>query len=330
MRLDRTLMELEVKRIPPDRALKLRGDCAWIRCWSHADGQERTPSLRLNLDGRYIGRFRCFACGFHGTWSDFAGHFHLKGGTSSVTDDADGLFIHTMSSGDVDDLLSDEGVNERRRIIENSPEFPIDMVWRGIRGWLLNAIGAKVVFDEHGPQVYLPIMMGREWTSGIYCTWEKRDRSYFNEPDPRIKRSVFPFNYAKSILADKEPGERMLALVEGPRDALNLLQNDIPAVAILGGTSVWGPPKLDAIMDLSPDGLVTAFDPDEVGQALTVKVRSDASKFISRSMIKRFRMRVTKRSDGVIFKQDPGNLSERDMIRFREGMASMSNRPAAS
>ena len=73
-------------------------------------------------------------------------------------------------------------------------------------------------------------------------------------------------------------------MVEGPRDALHLAEYGIPALAILGGSSVWDNAKAELLMQLEPSLVVLAFDPDKVGREGT-RVRSHLDTCHSRDLI---------------------------------------------
>ena len=53
-------------------------------------------------------------------------------------------------------------------------------------------------------------------------------------------------------------------MVEGPRDALNMLQYGFPALAILGSHN-WSQFKTDLVLLLNPSKIIFAFDNDEAG-----------------------------------------------------------------
>jgi 5S rRNA maturation endonuclease (ribonuclease M5) len=327
MSLDKESMIRELQRVPNDRSIVIKPDHAKLRCWNpeHKNGQENTPSLKVNLEGRYAGTFFCFGCGLKGGWGTLASHFGLRGASDRKGEDLERFNLRGKSSDIVKELTpqSDE-LSEKRELVMKSPLFPKNETWRGIRGWLLRDIGARIVFDDFGPQVYLPITMNGEWTSGVYCSWEKRDRSYINETDPRIKRSLFPYDYTKSLLKKLPKGKRAVMLVEGPRDALNLLQNDIPAMAALGGITVWNENKLSAVVDTYPDAVVLGFDPDDIGRKLTKAVKKGLKE--NGILCKRFKMEVRELANGKVHKQDPGNLNERDILRLKKGIENMLKR----
>ena len=70
---DRTIEEIKAKLSIVDVVSSYtqviqRNNSPWIRCPFHGNGNERTPSCKLNLDR---GSFYCFACQEHGSMFDF-------------------------------------------------------------------------------------------------------------------------------------------------------------------------------------------------------------------------------------------------------------------
>ena len=319
----------ELEQLPAERGAQFRGlddsRTCWLKCPWHGDGKDNTASLKVNLTGQYVGSWVCFGCFIHrdgvpkprgGKWSELASKLGMKGGSPASDDE---IQVPRIRDALRETLLgetdSNSESNKKRVLVKKSPKFPIKERWRGINGWLLHAIGARVVFDEHGSHVYLPIKMGREWCSGIYCTWDKQQLAYINETDPRIKRALFPYNYVVRLLRQMPKRARYLVLCEGPRDALNLLQYGIPALAVLGGITVWTSAKAEAVAELNPRLVVLAFDPDEVGKALTTVAKLDLAGY--GFLLRRFRMHYRVDADGRKRKEDPGNLGETRMLEIK-------------
>lgn len=283
----------ELNQLPETFGLKVSssGHRAKIRCPFHAGGNERTPSLSINLEGNYKGHWYCFGCGVKGSWNKLAKEIKLR----RVSDNG-------FSDIDVPTIPDEAPQFE----INGSEPVPNGFVWRNIRSDVLQKINARILYTIYGKKVYLPIEMYSETVGGITCAMKKSKTSYIYDKTP-VHKYWFPFDYVASL----SPSH--LVLVEGPRDALNLIQNGIPALANLGGIYSWNEEKIKYVMDLDPKIVVLAFDPDEVGQKLTAAV-SDKLRRLFQPHV-RFEMNAESSHSE---KEDPGNLTP-ERIAYLKG-----------
>ena len=118
--------------LAPFYGLRINGDSAWIKCPWHKGGNERTPSLKINLNGMKapIGAFYCFACKEHGNWDKLADELNIK--YKSFEKDVENL---------PDDLDTDLFPSDSQ--FENDSYWPKSLNWRGIKGQLLHELNAK-------------------------------------------------------------------------------------------------------------------------------------------------------------------------------------------
>lgn len=268
-----------------------KGSSLWIRCPWHKNGQERTPSLVINVDKTDIpvGSFYCFGCSPT-----------QKGGWKKL---ADRLGINSENhvpkiSVPQEKFLSEDIERDHSNLLE-FPIVPSHFFWRGIHGKILRPLKSRLVtLSYNREKLYLPIVQNKKWESGIYCSLDGSEPKYINEPQTETSKLLFPFDYVK------KQKKNYVVLVEGPRDSLNLLQHGISALSNIGGITVWSSEKAELISQLDVDVIITAFDPDKIGADLTAKVKEDC-KFLVRKIYK-FKMRpeTSKRP-----KEDPGNLS---------------------
>ena len=311
-----------------DRTITPKGDSIWITCPWHGGGGEKTPSLKITVDsGSYApGGWVCFGCSPRrsGDWNKIA----VKLGLRKKGDDEDSPYAAEISNTVKSKLLGDEDDNpldSLHRMIAKEPIIQKSQPWRGIKGWLLNDLGARVsmmnsagIMTEY-TRVYLPAHVNGKWKGGIFCSWTDKSQLKYENEKHVGQEILFPYDYVKNKLLEVPPRERKLVLVEGPRDALNLLQNDIMALANLGGETVWSDEKAELLMDLDVAVLVIATDPDKVGNGLANTIKRQLSNTIGR--ILRFKMQVKYSEKGrLIMKEDPGSLSYERMQYLKKQM----------
>lgn len=234
-----------------------------VLCPFHA---ERTPSGRIfhNETSRSPGSFKCYGCGTKAKWDDLAPKLGLKPFTGQKpADEFINLSLITPKvKEELDDLVMDK--------MEFS-DLPEGKCWRGIKTSLLTSIGAKkcqVDHPEHGllkTKVYLPVFINRKLRGYIKARLTKHTEypSYINAKGRWSKtHGLFPFDY--SISYAKRLGIRTVVLVEGPRDALRLLQAGIPAICILG-TQSWSATKSKLLELAGITRIVLMMDGDDAG-----------------------------------------------------------------
>jgi len=286
----------------------------WIRCPFHKEGKENTPSLKIsaNQSSYPIGNWKCFACGKKGKWNDLAGEIGLK----KKKEDEEILLDLDFSKDDKKSLI--EEPNDSSLSDNNSDSFlPWNKarVWRNISGEILSKINALLQVREFGDRIYLPVDINKEKVGGISGALHKSNNgspSYIYDRGRWILKAVFPYDYTLNLL--NKNNKRPLFLCEGPRDCLNLLQYGVPAVSILGGTTVWpdNNSKADLIMSLNPTQIILAFDPDEIGQQISRKVYMALKNEIPIKKIK------FKYDEERKIKEDPGSMNSTRVLNLKE------------
>lgn len=293
----------QLSTVDPRYKFKAENNRAWICCPFHKkNGQiERTPSLVVNLDtdSRFkAGSWRCFACGQSGSWNSLADVLNLE----KVDEDLS-IDVGSLSLKDKDELF---GVSDDKPHL-NSVPWDKNTDWRGIKGQLIYDIGGLLTVDQYlqDTQLFLPVYMNKKYKGGINCRIirEKWQKGYFNTEGEWAGTSFFPYDYSCKLMS--KLNKRVLFLCEGPRDALTVLQNGIPALAILG-TQNWTKRKKDILLSLDLDLLVLALDNDEPGIKATNKIFKDLKGQVE--------MRRLKLPDG----QDPANLSEKQYNIYKK------------
>lgn len=291
-------VEQELQLVASDRRVQFRERYAFICCPYHKDGQEAHPSMMVNLtDSRYdAGFFYCFSCGEKGPWN---------------------LLAEALNVAQLDSQTL-AGIQEKHLIkplellqdtIEDFPGIPwnSNSSWRGIRGDVLSALESKQVFNFKfkEAELLLKVRVLKKEVGSIFCSLQKKPKgypSYRNTSGAWVKEALFPFDYAKRLVDKNTP----LFIVEGPRDALNLLQHGIPAVAILGCTN-WCTKLLPLLYICKPSRYVIQMDGDLAGKRATEHIYKDLNKFIPG------KVSVDILPDG----KDPADLKEEDIINLR-------------
>jgi hypothetical protein len=121
--------------------------------------------------------------------------------------------------------------------------LPENKLWRGIRTNLLIDVGCTLIEQYREKFIYMPVNVKGTEKGFIRARLKKvKDKpSYLNKAGKWSENfGLFPYDYSVKLMQDL--GLDTLVLVEGPRDALRLLSEDIPAIAILG-TQSWSKRK---------------------------------------------------------------------------------------
>ena len=216
----------------------------------------------------------------HGGWNGLAEKLHLQ------TLNGKGYTAEWKSSPLNKDAFLTEGAASWETMLEDwnvSRDFPLPdgYTFRGIDHDLLIKIGARKALDSFGTKCTLfPLHVGGELVGGIKAVNfpnEKTKRKYINSNGEWSRTSgLFPIHYKK-----RWP---VVIIVEGPRDAMFLLQQRIPALASLG-TQSWSDAKRDLLLSVGCEFCFIAGDGDDAGRKMN-KIVSDSLKgYIPRKTI---------------------------------------------
>lgn len=277
----------QLQRLPGRWGLRIDGNRGWIRCPFHKNGNENTPSFVINLenseDGR-AGQGHCFGCKTNRSWNSYSRNDEVV-----VTGIADTLKLQPLrrslvTAGD-GQMIEDEEIPLPD--LKAMLPWPVERDWRGISGKLLNKVGGHLEFVRDTERLYLPVWQRNEIVGGIHChLYRRKDgRSYINTDGQWSLTALFPYDYVRDLI--KKNQLKVLVLGEGPRDALNPLQYDIPTLALLG-TGSWSKTKLilvTSLIALGIDHIVLAFDPDEAGRLATQTIKADLTGLVRLSQM---------------------------------------------
>jgi len=224
---------------------------------------ERTASLRIN---RKTGGFRCFGCQIRGPWSLMAKLLNAE------EIDPDKL------PGEDEKLIAE--IDQMVKAAQYRPRLPTHLEpWRGrwtrfdqktqqeisVGAALLQRLEASRWYDnrpaDKGGECYrilLPIRMHRELKGWVARRLDDvKMTKYRNSPGIKSERILFPYDFVASFCRG------VVVLVEGPFDAVRLLNYGIPALAMLG-TGNFTHENVIAISTLAQH-VVIATDADESG-----------------------------------------------------------------
>lgn len=272
-----------------------------VVCPFHDD---RNPSCGVKIEhGSTLGDFHCFGCGERGSWNKFA----EKTGLLTIN-----VWDNTVSVGHVDintrthlyyaltkkDVFSEFGVPEAVPWIDS-----ID--WRGFSGRFLNRVGAYIAYDQYKntAQVLFLVEFGGEIRGGVKAVFQKgKGSSYFTTKGNWVNQyGLLFFKQARTLI--KNNGYNFVVLVEGPRDALRLLRNGIPAIATLGAEAV-SKEKAMLVETLDIDTVYCLPDNDSGGEVLWRNVRS-----VFKTKAKKISLPKELDSDGKLIKIDPYSMN---------------------
>ena len=232
-----------------------------IKCPFHADD---TPSLAVTLRSlKYPeGSFFCFACGAksstHGGWNGLAQKLGLQ--------QTDGSLYLKEWSGDK--VETKPYLATQSRTLEDlfeewdmqNPSTP-KKSWRSIEAKTLKLVGAYYGKDGWGAEaIALPLWINGEVVGGIKALYNSASggRKYFNSKGNWSKEfGLYPLHLKKRW--------KRVVLVEGPRDALAVIQAGLPALAILG-TQSWTSAKRDLLLAMGVERILEALDSDKAGR----------------------------------------------------------------
>lgn len=291
-------------KIPGSKSLA--GDTYMIVCPFHPDNN---PSCGVNLaEGSEIplGYFHCFGCGTKGPWNKLAQELGLTQFKEwQLSFEGNG---RSRANRKEKSVTYESKAQELRRSIKTneSVPWPKNTSWRGYDGALISKLGGLMYNDPMTNQImlYFPISVNRRYMGGVRAYTERQANglNYLTTKGSWVKNSgLLGYEYVKHIV--RKYGYRSIVLVEGPRDVLRLLENKIPALAVLGSEN-FSRKKLLRIMALSSklECIYTLPDNDKGGDKMHKRVKAAAEGLIQ---VKRLKLPKEKDAEGKLIKMDP-------------------------
>jgi 5S rRNA maturation endonuclease (ribonuclease M5) len=268
---------------------------SWIRikCFSgkHVD---KNPSLGVCRHGDGNVPAKCLVCGFITSWNGrknhpgIADHLGLKHIDGKRRRPGDPDFDTEQELANLEkeyEVLQSNSDKELKSV--TLP--PLLDLWEGdyvrngkimLRSKLLSKIPTYRWYDRGREDKYdlverimWPITIdgiiygytGRRLDDDKFLRYNSSD----DLPSPKL---LFPYDYFKSV--------ETVVLVEGPTDALRLLNYGIPALAILG-TGTWSKYKRTLLIRKGVKNVILCFDGDKAGRLCTAKVSKDLDKYFN-------------------------------------------------
>lgn len=248
-------------------------------CCPLPDHNDKTPSFGINLSiesGYPLGIGHCLGCGKTLKWNEIAdllGFTKIKQSDLKVTSYKQKQRSHLLMKGG---LSLKDIVTREYRCSEFMPKWPSDRDWRGISGRLMNKFAYRAFDPEHAKEyAILPVTIDGELKGAIKAVVKRTDdpnelayvtSKGFNKNGWVKKFGLFPYDVVQEML--EETKIKTIVLVEGPRDSLNLIQNGIPSLSILG-SQAWSPSKMKLLLSLNITKVVLCMDGDLAGKSAT-------------------------------------------------------------
>lgn len=224
---------------------------------------KETPSLSIF---KWDGRFHCFGCG-------------IKGHNWNALDKY--LQIDKLDEESFPDPFETFALDLKGHIKKSMLEFelPWDLEpWEGdyvhdkkrgvvIAEETLEALDACRRFDGSYNcwRIFFPVYQYEELEGYVSRRLDKKKKGkpykkkYLNAPDMQTQKILFPLDAVERM------DSNVVVLVEGPLDAVRLLNYDIPALAIMG-TNNYSPDNRIDLLNLGVERVILAMDSDSSGR----------------------------------------------------------------
>lgn len=224
---------------------KVAGSSLMIVCPFHED---KDPSLGVSLGGRVpAGVWHCLGCKAKGSWNQLAEKIGLK--TWNLDSSEESYYVNTSFKlhkvEDEEDLTLEE--------LDDS------IKWKKYSNKFLSKFGAKKLWHDKYKDYYLYLPVSYLYERLGYIRVRLNEKSYGpkywnNFKDKPLYPADYIFNYETPVII----------LVEGPADALRLIRNKLPALAVLGSSMTdFSKEILEA---LQCHTIILLFDGDDAGR----------------------------------------------------------------
>jgi hypothetical protein len=263
---------------------------SFILCPFHG---EKTASGRIfhNPLRHGIGRFKCYGCGRTARWNEVAELLGVDKWGDSKDRPAE-LDVPKTNTNLYKNSLLPVKTTSKSEPGEHVPDQFFDLdeynsakiglkqnLWRGYPiDFLRKVIGVRILYSGKFERFYvwLPVFVNRRLKGHIkaqaHKPKSKKIPSYLNASGAwSLTHGLFPFDPAIKLM--RELGISTLILVEGPRDALRLMQAGIPAMSMLG-TQSWSNQKTRLLEFAGVHRLVLFLDGDDAGKNATRFLRT--------------------------------------------------------
>lgn len=207
----------------------------------------------------------CFVCGTHGSWQKIAPVLGATKFGSSGLISAEGIDLNLAAL--VRERFAELALSEA----DDLPDIPEGLTpwvgsWRGLSETFLRKLQAHHwwhTIEKDGrsfstERIWFPCNQSGKYNGYFGRRLDNKDVArYYNAPWMHSVEMLYPFDYMRSL------GGKRVVLVEGPVDALTLLQGGVPAVAILGTENLGNKHMLLAAAGY--EKVYVMFDNDSAG-----------------------------------------------------------------
>lgn len=307
---DTSNREIIAQQLQKLRGYKKLASNGWmmVQCPFHDDN---SPSCGVRIAEPNLGVFNCLGCDAKGGWNKFAEKTGLEKikGWNKAPDAAE------IINAQLDEQLLGEAGTTFKQVMRTfgameATLWPERIDWRGFPGWFMRKLGAHIISDRYADSVsaLFPVKVAGKVRGGVKAAFvkdarNKRSMTYVTSNGPWAQDfGLFPYVYARSLVRKKK--NRFVVICEGPRDAMRLCLNGIPAVSVLGAKN-FTDRKLLFVIALNVDAVYVMPDSDKAGRMLWRRVRQ----LCKAQEIECKRIKLPKRDDGS--KMDPGNAPKR-------------------
>lgn len=301
------------------RYQKQAGAWRMVICPFHKNGQENTPSCGVRVTDEGLGIFNCLGCEEKGGWNKFAEKTGLE--PIKAWNNSESINVNLVSKELDSNLLGDAGLTFKQvKKIMNCEEailWPSRLDWRGFPGWFMESVGAHIVNDQFNDSVaaLLPVKVAGKVRGAIKASYEKSKKkgssSYYTMKGEWVRDyGLFPYIYAKKLIRKNK--YKFICVTEGPRDALRLCLNGIPAVCVLGAKNVTKK-KIMFLTSLDIDTIYVIPDNDSGGTLMWKQMKNFSPKNFP---LKRVKLPTPRDEKGELIKIDPASMSKKLLKRF--------------
>jgi 5S rRNA maturation endonuclease (ribonuclease M5) len=284
---------------------------------------ENSPSCSVNVSYENdvgIGTFFCFGCGATGGWNELAKHAGLRPvkGWQNKVGKTDYLNIRRIK---MEASLLGKNNQSLQRLFDEVGnaviEWPRAMSWRSYSGKLLHRVGAYCFNDRKTDelQALFPVYTNGRYRGGVRALTEKPayGPSYLTTKGNWVRDyGLLGYEYMRK---KKLYGCKALVAVEGPRDWLRMIRNQIPSCGILG-SKMMSPKKMMLISSLGVKKIYSLPDNDRAGGEMAEMIGYYAAK----AGLEHEYLRLPRKLDenGELIKVDPDNASPKIIKKVKK------------
>ena len=287
-----------------------------IQCPFHEG--DTNPSLGVNMSlGNEVpvGFYHCFGCGAKGGWNKLAGELGL-----ALLDKED---FDDKSTFGAKSRVSDAEKRLLGEYIDPMPKTgtPFDGAsWRGVSGKTVRRAGGVSAIDwkEKIVFLWLPVLVDGRAVMSVKARMKKiagKPSYLWHDPMKLHNKPWYGYDMADALL--KKTGRGKLFVVEGARDALKLMDNGLPSIALLG-TRQWNERKMHQLLSMCQrrDAVpVIMMDSDSAGVKAQKLIKGELDR-VSKN-VQEVKLAVHARRMGMD-ELDPASLPKRFMAMLKK------------